>query len=87
MNRDEIIMAVEANGPSGIVNGDCIKHLLDENKKLRDHLPDRDCDDGGKCHHRCLGDECFRRRCCAPLSITGCKTWSEFDNMEKKDER
>lgn len=30
--------------------------------------PERQCPDGGKCHHECVVDECFRVRCCGPLS-------------------
>src|SRR5512146_2517254 len=26
------------------------------------------CPDGGACHHECKGRDCFRVRCCGPLS-------------------
>lgn len=26
------------------------------------------CPDGGRCHHACQPNECYRVRCCAPLS-------------------
>lgn len=31
-------------------------------------MSDRICPDGGVCHHECVGLDCFRTRCCEPLS-------------------
>lgn len=31
-------------------------------------MSDRICPDGGVCHHWCQGLDCFRTRCCEPLS-------------------
>lgn len=38
----------------------------------------RKCPDGGKCHHNCEKDECFRVRFCAPFTMYG-EDWSEED--------
>ena len=36
------------------------------------------CPDDGKCHHNCQpGGECFRVRCCGPLSVSG-ETWDDI---------
>ena len=36
-------------------------------KDLRDAKAGR-CPDGGKCHHNCREDECFRVRYCCPFT-------------------
>ncbi len=36
-----------------------------------DVIDDRQCPDGGRCHHDCSLVECFRVRCCEPLRAAG----------------
>jgi len=48
------------------------KHNYPETAKaLRASIPDhpvRHCPDGGRCHHHCLPEFCYRVACCGPLS-------------------
>lgn len=40
----------------------------DEEKTYCPTCRGRRCPDGGKCHHSCAGEDCFRVRYCGPLS-------------------
>lgn len=37
-------------------------------REIADRIDDRRCPDGGKCHHACDPDVCFRVASCGPLS-------------------
>lgn len=60
----------EIYGSEGLIKSPFFKRRRRVSLSKLEHISDKHCRDGGKCHHHCQNG-CFREKACVPLSGSG----------------